>query len=62
MKETYEEILYQRNLLMKAISDMAMKIGITNSDISNKGPMCLMICEDIAELKERKNDQSSDPS
>lgn len=45
--EKLEDVVHQRDVLMKAISDLASKVGITCQDISRDGPMCLMILDDI---------------
>lgn len=45
--EKLEDVIHQRDVLMKAISDLASKVGITCQDISHDGPMCLMILDDI---------------
>ncbi len=46
-----ERLRHERDMLGKAIANAAIKLGICRDDVPLTGPMLLMLCDDIAEMR-----------
>lgn len=55
--ETLDDVIYQRNLLIDTICDMAEKAGIKDSSIPADGPMALLLADDLVRYNAALLDQ-----